>query len=216
MPKGGIRPRAACHPDRPHYARGLCSKCYRNKIFYPTHREDLDRRSREWAANNPDKRKAIEKKWKNNNRSTVRARNKRWYWKHLDTARRLIRESYQKSRNQRLEYARQYSKSHHENRRAYQAKRRAIKRGSRSSSSPAQRERRAILFGHQCAYCGEAYEHIDHLVALAAGGNDSPENLVPACGRCNQSKKTTDWKEWYRKQMFYDKKREKFIRDNCE
>lgn len=28
MPKGGLRPNASCHPDRPHSALGLCTSCY--------------------------------------------------------------------------------------------------------------------------------------------------------------------------------------------
>jgi len=28
MPKGGIRPQATCHPDKPHLAKGMCKSCY--------------------------------------------------------------------------------------------------------------------------------------------------------------------------------------------
>lgn len=31
MPKGGIRPAATCHPDRPHYAKGSCYQCWRSQ-----------------------------------------------------------------------------------------------------------------------------------------------------------------------------------------
>jgi hypothetical protein len=38
MPKGGIRPQATCHPDRPHWAKGLCSSCYEKRWFeVPAH-----------------------------------------------------------------------------------------------------------------------------------------------------------------------------------
>jgi hypothetical protein len=33
MPKGGIRPRAKCHPKKPHWARGLCEACYYRKLY---------------------------------------------------------------------------------------------------------------------------------------------------------------------------------------
>jgi Recombination endonuclease VII len=28
MPRGGVRPQATCHPEKPHYGRGLCRKCF--------------------------------------------------------------------------------------------------------------------------------------------------------------------------------------------
>jgi 5-methylcytosine-specific restriction endonuclease McrA len=28
----------------------------------------------------------------------------------------------------------------------------------------------------------------EHVIAIASGGADCPENVVPACGRCNASK----------------------------
>ncbi len=44
-------------------------------------------------------------------------------------------------------------------------------------------------YGEQCAYCGGDYEALDHLQALARGGVHAPENLAPACRRCNSKKK---------------------------
>ena len=217
MPKGKERPNATCHPSRPHYAHGLCRACDHKRRYDEKYKFNAEYKNKvkAWVKKNPDKRRAIVNRWKSKNLDKVRAKSKRWYWKHLDIARRLIRESYQKHRTQRLEYSKKYSKSHPGQNRASAAKRRAQKHGGHSTSNPVQREWRAMLFGYQCAYCGGKYEHIDHLIALARGGDDSPGNLVPACERCNQSKKVSNWKEWYRKQEFYSYKREKFIEDNC-
>jgi 5-methylcytosine-specific restriction endonuclease McrA len=46
-----------------------------------------------------------------------------------------------------------------------------------------------VLLG-RCAYCGLECERpeMDHVVALAAGGAHSVENVVPACGQCNRKK----------------------------
>lgn len=45
---------------------------------------------------------------------------------------------------------------------------------------------------HACRYCGagapEAKLTIDHVVPVALGGTDSPENLVAACHDCNAGK----------------------------
>jgi hypothetical protein len=55
----------------------------------------------------------------------------------------------------------------------------------------------------RCAYCGDHATEWDHLRPLVR--NQRPTgyvteiaNLVPACGKCNQSKSGRDWREWIR------------------
>lgn len=52
-----------------------------------------------------------------------------------------------------------------------------------------------------CAYCGDAMTEWDHLNPLvmdkqATGFITEIQNLVPSCGKCNQSKGNKNWKEW--------------------
>jgi hypothetical protein len=46
--------------------------------------------------------------------------------------------------------------------------------------------------GHACRYCGrtppEVKLHVDHVVAVALGGADTPDNLATACSECNGGK----------------------------
>ncbi|WP_261555539.1 HNH endonuclease [Frankia tisae] len=61
--------------------------------------------------------------------------------------------------------------------------------------------RRAIRASGLCVYCGALADETDHLWPLSRGGPDSPENLVPCCGRCNRSKGQkllNEWTEWDR------------------
>jgi HNH endonuclease len=53
----------------------------------------------------------------------------------------------------------------------------------------------------RCAYCGDARTEWDHFRPIVV--NRKPTgyiteiaNLVPACGKCNQSKGNKNWKEW--------------------
>lgn len=53
----------------------------------------------------------------------------------------------------------------------------------------------------QCAYCGDSASEWDHLRPLVI--NQKPtgfiseiQNLIPACGKCNQSKGNKNWKKW--------------------
>jgi 5-methylcytosine-specific restriction endonuclease McrA len=53
----------------------------------------------------------------------------------------------------------------------------------------------------QCCYCGVQLAnasdgHFDHVVPLARGGTDSPENIVFACRACNWSKHDRTPQEW--------------------
>lgn len=52
-------------------------------------------------------------------------------------------------------------------------------------------------FGGRCGYCGE--ERVlqpDHRVPLFCGGANTIENIIPACGPCNQSKGTLTEEEF--------------------
>lgn len=55
----------------------------------------------------------------------------------------------------------------------------------------------------RCSYCGGAASEWDHLRPLVNGGRptgypSSIRNLVPACGKCNQSKGNKEWRGWMR------------------
>lgn len=49
--------------------------------------------------------------------------------------------------------------------------------------------------GHACRYCGatapEVKLTVDHVVPVALGGTDQPDNLVTACADCNSGKSAT-------------------------
>jgi HNH endonuclease len=45
---------------------------------------------------------------------------------------------------------------------------------------------------YTCAYCGDVANEVDHRIAKVKGGEDSLDNLVAACRRCNVQKKDKD------------------------
>lgn len=52
-----------------------------------------------------------------------------------------------------------------------------------------------------CAYCGDAKSEWDHFRPIVTkedptGYITEIQNLVPSCGKCNQSKGNKNWKEW--------------------
>lgn len=50
----------------------------------------------------------------------------------------------------------------------------------------------------RCAYCGadNGEFHVDHIVPVAKGGSNDPENLTIACAPCNMSKGDRLVSEW--------------------
>lgn len=70
---------------------------------------------------------------------------------------------------------------------------------------------RARIFAewnHECAYCAESADTLDHVVARVVGGLTVAENLVPACRRCNGAKSSTDWQQWFADQEWHCIERE--------
>lgn len=66
----------------------------------------------------------------------------------------------------------------------------------------------------RCVYCGDKSTEWDHLYPLIedkepTGYISEIQNLVPACGKCNQSKGNTHWEKW----MFGNAKQSPFTRN---
>jgi hypothetical protein len=65
-----------------------------------------------------------------------------------------------------------------------------------------EREEAAASFGTiepECAFCGSTdVRRWDHLVAVEDGGETLPRNMVPACARCDDSKRGQRHEEWMR------------------
>lgn len=60
-------------------------------------------------------------------------------------------------------------------------------------------EWRDLLRRHatRCAYCGaQEARQPDHRLALARGGSNSIDNILPSCRRCNQRKHTSSEREF--------------------
>jgi len=68
-------------------------------------------------------------------------------------------------------------------------------------------------FNYSCAYCGKHSNKLqqDHFVPVIKLGGYTRDNILPACPKCNRSKGSKDFKEWFRSQEFYSLKREIFI-----
>ena len=68
-----------------------------------------------------------------------------------------------------------------------------------------------------CAYCGKACAAtIDHVVPIARGGRDEPDNVLPACGSCNSSKSNWLISEWPRASALLHESLLSLLREHTE
>jgi hypothetical protein len=94
----------------------------------------------------------------------------------------------------------------------YRHKRRSQKESLAQDYNMSLWEECKIYFKCKCAYCG-SNENLsqEHFVPVSKNGEYTKNNIIPACGSCNSSKCGRDFFEWYPKQPFYSKKRERKI-----
>lgn len=171
------------------------------------------------------------------NRQQIREKQNQYFKDYYDKNKDRILEQkkvyYRENKDERAEYSRQYAKRNSEKIKAYKRqykrdnkelfrihkqKRKAKKDKLPATLTAQQWEATKKAFDYRCAYCGMFEErhlqefgeslHQDHFVPLSKGGGYTPENIVPACRRCNSSKRDGLFEEWYPNYEFYDRKRE--------
>lgn len=115
-------------------------------------------------------------------------------------------------RKENPKYGAQWCKDNPEKRRATQHKRIAREKELPATLTLAQWDICKEYFNNKCAYCGKDRKlQQEHFVALSKGGEYTINNIIPACGYCNNSKHNKDFFGWYPKYEFYSKTREKKI-----
>lgn len=87
-------------------------------------------------------------------------------------------------------YYRQWCKDHPDLLLQHSRTRRARKLGSAGTHTPADVAAQKARQKDRCYYCHRKLTdyHVDHVVPLALGGSNGPENIVVSCPTCNLSK----------------------------
>jgi len=133
----------------------------RRRQYHIEHRDELLEKNRQWRAEHPERHRENARQWAKENRARCAANNRAW-----------------RARNPQL--ARAHSKAQH-------ARSRDRSGVLSSGDVAAQLERQH----GRCFWCGEKVGetyHIDHVIPLAKGGKNLPDNVVIACAACNLSK----------------------------
>ena len=92
-------------------------------------------------------------------------------------------------------------------------KEKAIRKGLAATLSWEQWQEAMFYFNDSCAYCGSEQDiEQDHVVPASSGGAYVQGNIVPACHKCNDSKRSRELVSWFEEQPFFSKERLQRIR----
>lgn len=162
--------------------------------WYKENKEDVKARSRRWREDNLEKKKGIDKEYYAKNTDKIKTRCREWYY------------SNQKKVNEQRQRPESKNK-----RRAYQAKRRSLKRGGNGAVTAQQFQELCDQYKNKCLACGEEKPlTIDHVIPLSKGGAHDISNIQPLCLSCNSRKhdKHIDYRtkpgilRWIQKKLF--------------
>lgn len=205
-------------------ATKICSRCGEEKprtkeYFYrsSTGRDGLYARckdcqnalTRQWAVDNPDKRRENEKRYRQ--KPEAREKKYKYYVDHKNEKREYHRNWAQLNRDRILEKQRHWKQANPEKIRAYEKRwcqknpekvrekirnasrrRRAREANAEGTHTIADMRRQYDSQKGKCWWCGKPVKwedrHDDHLIPLNKGGSNWPNNIVMSCAHCNSTK----------------------------
>ena len=109
-----------------------------------------------------------------------------------------LKQYHQDNKKHISEQKKQYQKSHLNEWRIRGQRREAAKRNLPHTLTAKQWDNIKLTFENKCCYCGEEKPLVkDHFISLSMGGEYTHNNIIPACGSCNSSKRDRDFFLWY-------------------
>jgi 5-methylcytosine-specific restriction endonuclease McrA len=179
----------------------VCKPCYRSrrKRYYDTHQEQATAYTRSWVANNPERKKAADKAYRERSREQIRPVKHDWYIARRDRVKAKKKARYHANPEWHRAQSRQYHRTHKHVAKAAVARRRAREAAAQGQHTKEDVQRQYQAQKGKCYWCGKDVSnvyHLDHVIPLAKGGSNGPENLVIACPSCNLSKRDKLPHEW--------------------
>ena len=198
--------------NKQYYIKNRGGLLKQKKQYYIDNREEVTQCHRTWAKNNKEKIKEYMKEWyKENkdycakcskeyhqkNREQIREYRKVYYEKNKEYFKKTVKKCRKENKEHFREYSKRYLKT--DNGKAA-AQRGRFKRKTRERNiinTLTAQEWLDILekYNYRCAYCGVEFdcENLpakDHVIPISKGGDNTKENIVPACRSCNSKKGT--------------------------
>ena len=149
-----------------------------------------------------NKRKEYQKEWYKNNRKKVLIKHKKWCENNPDYYKKYRKNNpgknkkwKEKNKERVLENHRNWNKTEKgkANRQRGYVKEQAKEREMINTLTAKEWLEILKKYNYRCAYCGKEFNLFtkperNHMIPISKGGNNTKENVVPACRSCNSKK----------------------------
>lgn len=170
----------------------------KQKEYYQKNKERKIEYAKGYAKQNKEKIREMQRKYSLENRKQLNAYHKKYYAENKDRI---------------TEVNNKWKQKNPDKVKMIRAKRRNNKKMVKTDLTIDEWYGNEAKFNNKCAYCGGKYNlEKDHIIPLAKCGGFTKSNIIPACRRCNASKKNSDLDIWYPMQPFYDEEKHKKIK----
>ena len=146
----------------------------------------------------PEERRAKrlegKRRWREAKRERQKEHARKCYLAKRDEYNEQSRARYRENRDAALAYNKRWREENPEPSR--RAKRRYKARKRNQPFTPLAELWMGVIERDPCSYCGAPMQHVDHIIALNAGGDGDWDNLAAACASCNESKQDTPLLAW--------------------
>ena len=164
-----------------------------NHQYYEKHFEEISAYGVSYHADNREKRNKYSREYYVKNREKGRICGAAYYEEHREELLAQHHIYYEENCEKLRAKSAEYRKTHPEVAHAAHARRRARKAASPTNDlTAAQWKAIKEHYGNKCVYCGRKMRSLtqDHITPLSKGGAHTLHNVVPACARCNNKKRT--------------------------
>lgn len=153
----------------------------------------------EWRNANLEKARAANREYERNNREKVNAKRRKHYARDPKRGVEKTMRWARKNPEKRLATYRRFHVQNPEKSREYHNRRRALILESAEHHTAVDIQRQYECQKGHCYWCekpvGDAY-HVDHIIPLAKGGDNSARNICISCPTCNSRKGSKLPSEW--------------------
>lgn len=163
----------------------------------------------DWRIKNTEKTKLLNKEWRKNNTDSIKEKQAKYYASNKEAIKEKARIYYHENKTAVLERVWKYRSLNVEKIRSMHRMYYAENIESRRHANRAIRAKRLLCEGkhtkqdierickaqkRKCAVCKKSLikYHVDHVIPLAKGGTNYPENLQLLCPNCNHRKSDKD------------------------
>ena len=177
-----------------------------NKKWRGENKEHLRKYRIKWDIENKERLVEQRKKYREEHEEEEKKYDREYYWKNIKRKREYRKENRERDNERNREYYKKNKEKILEGIKRYLKTDAGKANNQRKSTKRRTKEKNMIntlttqewldileAYNYRCAYCGvefncELLPQKDHVIPISKGGNNTKENIVPACKSCNCKK----------------------------